>query len=295
MAANRTACLSRGRTPTVELRGPKFALGIDVALDEETLFSTERLERFKRILAKRLSTDTYVGLHLTVSFVVLAGAIWISSTLLDAILNNAELVRWDVAAAAWMHSKTTPTGTALSRWISEIGSPTSMGVVAVIGGTVLLMRRRKTLLVAWVAAFAGGGALEKILKTVVHRTRPIFNTTPPNEQSLSFPSGHSMMCLIGVGMLVYVAIVPGQLKGPRRTVLIALAAMFVVLMGISRVYLGAHFPSDVVGGFAAGAGWVAICVGVRGIVQHRRQLRRKRSSVHAHTKRHASHASSARG
>jgi membrane-associated phospholipid phosphatase len=259
------------------------------------LFTTERIERFKRILAKRLSTDTYVGLHLTVSFVVLAGAIWISSTLLDAILNNEALVRWDVAAAAWIHSKATPTGTALSRGISKIGSPTSMGVIAVIGGVAMLMRRRKTLLVAWVAAFAGGGMLEKILKTVVHRTRPLFNTTAPDEQSLSFPSGHSMMCLIGVGMLVYVAIVPGQFKGARRTVLIALAAMFVLLMGISRVYLGAHFPSDVVGGFAAGAGWIAICVGVRGIVKHRSELRRQRSNGKPRTTRHAPHTSSARG
>ena len=63
--------------------------------------------------------------------------------------------------------------------------------------------------------------------------------------------------------------VPGKVGGIRRSILIGLAASFVLLVGISRVYLGAHFPSDVVGGFAAGAGWVSICVGVRGIVKHR--------------------------
>jgi len=52
-----------------------------------------------------------------------------------------------------------------------------------------------------------------------------------------------------------------------------IAVAFVLAMGISRVYLGAHYPSDVLGGYAAGAGWAAICVGVRGVVKHRRDLR----------------------
>ena len=203
------------------------------------------------------------------TFLVAAGAIWLSSALLEAVLDNATVVGWDVAAAEWMHAHVTRTGTTVSHWISKVGGPTSMGVIGVVGGLELLRRRRKTLLVAWIAAFAGGGMLEKLLKVLVHRTRPLFNTSSPDEQSLSFPSGHSMMCLIGVAMLVYVLATLGHIGGTRRSVFVGVAGSFVLLVGISRVYLGAHFPSDVVGGFAAGAGWVSICVGVRGIVKHR--------------------------
>lgn len=231
------------------------------------------IERAKQFLANRLSTDNYVGLHLTVSFIVAALSIWVSSALLEAVLDNATVVRWDLAAAAWVHSKVNPTGTTVSKWISDIGSPTNMGVIAVVGGIELLRRRRKLLLLAWIAAFAGGGSLEKILKIAVHRTRPVFNTSGPEEQSLSFPSGHSMMCLIGVGMLVYVLIDQSHVKGVWRAVVMGLATSVVLLMGISRVYLGAHYPSDVIGGYAAGAGWIALCVGVRGIVKHRGDLR----------------------
>ena len=230
---------------------------------------TNWLDRSKRFVANRLSRDTYIGLHLTVTFIVAAGAIWLSSALLEAVLDNATLVRMDVAAAEWMHAHITPTGTSVSHWISKIGGPTNMGIIGVVGGLELLRRRRKTLLIAWIAAFAGGGMLEKMLKVLVHRTRPFFNTSGPDEQSLSFPSGHSMMCFIGVAMLVYVLTIPGKIGGTRRSILIGLAASFVLAVGISRVYLGAHFPSDVVGGFAFGAGWVSICVGVRGIVKHR--------------------------
>ena len=230
---------------------------------------TNWLDRTKRFVANRLSTDTYIGLHLTVTFIVAAGAIWLSSALLEAVLDNATLVRMDVAAAEWMHAHVTARGTAVSHWISKIGGPTNMGFIAVLGGLELLRRRRKTLLIAWIAAFAGGGMLEKILKVLVHRTRPLFNTSSPDEQSLSFPSGHSMMCFIGVAMLVYALTISGHITGIRRSILIGVGASFVLLVGISRVYLGAHFPSDVVGGFAFAAGWVSICLGVRGIVKHR--------------------------
>jgi undecaprenyl-diphosphatase len=165
-----------------------------------------------------------------------------------------------------------------------------MGVIAVIGGAELLRRHHKTLLFTWIAAFVGGGLLEKVLKVLVHRSRPIFNTSAPAEQSLSFPSGHSMMCLIGVGMLVYVLMIPGHSGGIRRSMLIAAGTAFVLLVGISRVYLGAHFPSDVVGGFAAGAGWLSICLGVRGIVRHRKHRRSRARVTTERTKSHAIHA-----
>ena len=236
------------------------------------------LERLQRFLRNRLNPETYVGLHLTVSLVVAGLAIWLSGALLEAVLDNATVVRLDIAAATWIHSRARPTGLFVSEIISEIGSPTTMGVIAVIGGAILPMRRRATMLVTWVAVFAGGGSLEKLLKIVVHRTRPAFTPTPPVEQSLSFPSGHTMMCAIGMGMMVYALTVPRHMPRPWRGILIGLAVSLVFAVGISRVYLGAHYPSDVLGGFAFGTAWVSVCVAVSGVAHHRRgrSLARKR-------------------
>ena len=122
---------------------------------------TKWFDRTKRFVANRLSTETYIGLHLTVTFIVAAAAIWLCSALLEAVLDNATVVRWDVAAAEWIHAHVTPMGTTVSLRISEIGSPTTMGVIALIGGVELLRRRSKTLLFAWIAAFAGGGCSRK--------------------------------------------------------------------------------------------------------------------------------------
>ena len=234
------------------------------------------LHRGNRFLAKRLSTDSYVGLHLTVSFLIVAAVVWAGSALLDAVLDNRTLVHYDIALATWIHGHVTPRGTAVSRFLSEIGSPTAMGIVAAVGGAIILWRRRITLLIAWIAAFGGGGLLEKLLKHLVHRTRPAFTPTGPEEQSLSFPSGHTMMCTIGVSMVVYSLLVPNRLGRPWRGIIAGIGLAFILCVGISRVYLGAHYPSDVLGGLLAGAGCVALCVGVRGIAKHRQILRHER-------------------
>jgi len=231
---------------------------------------TKAPQRLERFLRNRLNRETYIGLHLTVSLIVAGLAIWLSAALLDAVLDNATVVRLDIAAANWIHSKAQPTGLAVSQIISEVGSPTTMGVIAVIGGAILLVQRRKTMLVAWTAVFAGGGLLEKLLKTVVHRTRPAFTPTPPVEQSLSFPSGHTMMCAIGMAMLVYMLTVPRHMPRPWRGILIGLALSLVLAVGISRVYLGAHYPSDVLGGLAFGTAWVSVCLAIAGLAHHQR-------------------------
>ena len=235
-------------------------------------------KRFEQFLRNRLNRETYVGLHLTVSLIVAGLAIWLSGAMLDAVLDNATVVRLDIAAASWIHSRARPTGLAVSQIISEIGSPTTMGVIAVIGGAILFARGRLTTLITWVAVFAGGGLLEKLLKNVVHRSRPAFTPTPPVEQSLSFPSGHTMMCAIGMGMLVYMLTVPRYMPKPWRGILIGLAVSLVLAVGISRIYLGAHYPSDVLGGLAFGTAWVSVCVAMLGLAHHRRgrSLARKR-------------------
>jgi len=248
------------------------------------------LHRANTFLAKRLSTDTYIGLHLTVSFLVAAAAIWAGSALLDAVLDNRTLVQYDIVIASWIHRRVNPTGITVSRLISEIGSPTTMGVIAFIGGPIILWRRRFTLLIAWIAAFGGGGLLEKLLKILVHRTRPPFTPTGPDQQSLSFPSGHTMMCTIGMSMVLYALFVPKRFGEPWRGIIGGLGAALVIAVGVSRVYLGAHYPSDVLGGLVAGAGWVAICVGVRGIAKHRQILRRERRKKVREPTPHPSHA-----
>src|SRR5205823_14113617 len=90
--------------------------------------------------------------------------------------------------------------------------------------------------------------------------------------SWSFPSGHAMGSLIGYGMLAYVLVV---LRFHRRSTQISVllgAALLIMAVGVSRLYLGVHYFSDVVGGYAAGLLWLAACISGVEIARRRAAL-----------------------
>jgi len=207
---------------------------------------------------------------LSVSLVVVAGAVWLFASLVDAVLDNAVLVRFDRFADAMIHSHVTPAGLSFFAFMSRVGSPTTAWIVAVIGAVILLVRRMPTLFTTWVAVFAGGGLLEQVLKRAVHRSRPPYGTAYLTGVSFSFPSGHAMASMLGCAMVLYVVFIIARPRRLVRTLLASLAAVYLLLVGASRIYLGVHYPSDVLGGWAAGAAWVAICVSVASVVLHRR-------------------------
>src|SRR4029079_1781755 len=93
--------------------------GPEIYLPDQADLDTKALPRFEQFLRNRLNRETYVGLHLTVSLVVAGLAIWLSAALLEAVLDNATVVRLDIAAANWIHSRAQPTGLTASAPTSQ--------------------------------------------------------------------------------------------------------------------------------------------------------------------------------
>lgn len=125
------------------------------------------------------------------------------------------------------------------------------GCIAVL----LLIRRQWFLAAAWVAATAGGGLLNTALKAMFERSRPQWAHGYAAADGWSFPSGHSSGAAIVYGLLAYLVVI----HLPKRFHLpLAIAAMaLIVCVGSSRVILQVHYFSDVLGGYAFGAAWVA--------------------------------------
>ena len=204
----------------------------------------------------------YLDLYFGAGVVLLALAIWAFSTLVEDVLEQDPLVRWDTAVATWVHARTSSGGVRFFSMLTHLGSATATWAIAAVG--LLPLRRRPVLLTAWAAAFVGAHLLGRVLKRVVQRTRPPDEISHVDHESFSFPSGHSLKAVVCYVMLAYVIARLLELNAGRRAAVYLAAAAVIAAVGWSRVYLGAHYPSDVLGGFAVGLAWLAICLtGVR--------------------------------
>jgi undecaprenyl-diphosphatase len=129
--------------------------------------------------------------------------------------------------------------------------------------------REWLLLWTWLAATLGGKVVEFVLKDTVHRTRPQYAAAYLNGRSYSFPSGHTMGSTICYLFIAYI-IARRSSAAMTGRIAFAVAALIIVAVAFSRLYLGVHYPSDVAGGFAAGLAWLSLCGVTRSLVRHLR-------------------------
>jgi undecaprenyl-diphosphatase len=144
---------------------------------------------------------------------------------------------------------------------TDIGGPVGMPIVAVVLTGLMVWRwRSRTPLVLMVIAAVGSLAMTTTGKAFIGRARPpLSDAVPPYETSPSFPSGHTLNATVITAVVVYLLL--RRLESAwARTTTIVLGAVFVVTMGLTRVFLGHHWLTDVVAGWALGLGWAAAVI-----------------------------------
>jgi undecaprenyl-diphosphatase len=146
--------------------------------------------------------------------------------------------------------------------VSALSAVTALGGTAVlcivVGLAAILLAIRRQWRVALYLLVAGAGALvlDPVLKSLVGRLRPVLAHPVAHGTGSSFPSGHALGSIVCYGALVLVFL-PAT-RGRWRTVLIGVMAAIILIVGISRILLGVHYVSDVVGGWAIGVIWLGI-------------------------------------
>jgi undecaprenyl-diphosphatase len=150
-----------------------------------------------------------------------------------------------------VHAHAGPAQTAAMRAISAIGQPALLIALGVAAVFWFVRTGRARTAVRFAISVAGAEVLEELLKLAFHRPRPVpfFGLAAP--AGYSFPSGHATVSLAFFGALALCA-------APRRWWRFIAAALPIAAIGYSRVYLGVHYPSDVLGGWAAAAIWLSI-------------------------------------
>lgn len=219
----------------------------------------------KKRFVELLSLSLLVGLGTAIIALIFFG--WLAD---EALEGDA---RWfDDATRAAVHQLASPLLTAIMRGFSFAGSTLALTVGTILVVIRFAMRKWKREARLFALTMIGAGLLNITLKLAFKRPRPepFFNLSPP--ETYSFPSGHSLTSAVFFGALA--AIVTARIKSRRvRTAIwIVCTAMF-LLIGLSRIYLGVHYTTDVIAGYAAALIWILVVRFVE--MQLARRRRRK--------------------
>jgi undecaprenyl-diphosphatase len=168
------------------------------------------------------------------------------------------LVAFDDATRDWLVERRSPGLTAVMTACTTIGSSPVLATLA-FGIAVWLgvtRRRREALLVG--GTTVGALVLSPLLKNIIERARP-GDAHLVLVNSWAFPSGHSLTSTAVLGVLTVLAS-SHLTHRPARAAVVALGVLLIVAVGVSRIYLGVHWPTDVLAGWLIGALWLALCL-----------------------------------
>ena len=197
--------------------------------------------------------------------VVVAGVIL---GLADGAIESNGLSTIDPTVWSFMIDHRTPALTTIAITVTTVGSTVAMALIAVAAVVFLIVKRRRgdAALVAVVAA--GAGLLVRFGKATVGRERPPVEFRLVTETNESFPSGHALAsaAILGVLLVVLLPTIP-SIRG--RVAAVTGAAIFVLAVGLSRLYLGVHWATDVIGGWVIGFAWLYFCLTVRRVWRRR--------------------------
>ena len=216
-------------------------------------------------------SDRLLSAALVVGLLAAAAALMLVTWLAREILSG-ETLAFDDRIRTMVHSMASPRLTALMRAASLYGGPTVLALIGIVLALTFLLRgwQRGALLV--VLTIGGASLLNGLLKLSFARVRPAAFFDYPLPASPSFPSGHALFAASFFGGSA--ALLSARLRSHALRVVVWVVAIFLAaLVGLSRVYLGVHYPSDVLAGYAIGVIWVTAVVFGDRLARHRR-LRR---------------------
>jgi membrane-associated phospholipid phosphatase len=203
-------------------------------------------------LANRLRA---VGLPLLVALAVLFVSVWVFGAVTEDLVEGE--TGGDERFARWLHGRATDPLTDVFRAVTWLGNLPTLIAVTVLAIAILWRRRQQTDAVFVALAFVGAQVLSNGMKLGFRRERPFFPDPLATESTYSFPSGHALLSLAVYGSIALVLARHASSLAARASIL-GSAAVLVAAIGFSRLYLGVHFLSDVVAGYAAGTAWLAL-------------------------------------
>jgi undecaprenyl-diphosphatase len=227
--------------------------------------------RFRVLWDVAFKTLRFIGRHVTNAYAMF-GIFLLSGTAIAVLFTwafseFAGKVRkgatqpFDDAIMHWIGAHQNPTVERMMLEITALGTGTVVGMIVLVAGMFLWLNHHRHSAVLLIAATLGGLVLDNLLKIGFNRPRPQIFEWGTHAASSSFPSGHAMSSVIVYGTVTYLA-ARLQQRLASRMLTFVFAAIVIASISFSRVYLGVHYPSDILAGLLIGLAWAGFCMAV---------------------------------
>ncbi|HEX8197396.1 MAG TPA: phosphatase PAP2 family protein [Pyrinomonadaceae bacterium] len=219
--------------------------------------------------------QTLVGSILFFGLMIAVGALFFFAWLADEVLEGGTQAM-DETVRIFVNGFASQPLTLLMNFVTVLGSTLFLSTVFVCVFIIFIRKNRKRPAILITITMAGAVFLNFVLKTSFARARPVPFFDTPLPSSYSFPSGHALFALCFYGVLAW--IFASMIRKHWLKSLIWVAAVFLALLiGISRIYLGVHYPSDVIAGYAASIVWVITVISADYVLKNKNDFLRKMS------------------
>jgi len=233
----------------------------DLVLEWEVAWALRR--RFQREIEwfmNRFSPNRAYGLVLTMGLMLVAFFSWVFGWLVQIVLTRAPLTALDKMVLLSLHDRALPSVTRFFAAFTHLGNVSWVVLLLSLVTLVLLVRKRWVDSLVLITSAGGAAAVTAVVKVLVERSRPdLVEPLVRMPDSMSFPSGHATVAV--AFYLVLGILAAGWVRrGETRVLFLLIGLVVALLLGFSRLYLGVHYLTDVIAGYAVGAMWATIAI-----------------------------------
>lgn len=229
-------------------------------------------ERLKKFLKAHVPSKTFPGLYLTLCLFALIISVWFFGAIAEDVAEGDPLTIVDARFSAWLHAHSAASLTFLMRVVGEVHSLWYVSIVTVALSAYWWLKGLRDWVFILMSAVFGGMLLNLILKHAFVRARPQFDHPLLTLTTYSFPSGHTLIATVFYGALGWFVLSRSD-AWPMRLFAISIPLTMILLVGFSRIYLGAHYLSDVLAAMAEGLAWLVFCLICAETMKRRREAK----------------------
>ena len=223
----------------------------------------------KTFLKKRFDKGEFVGLPLTVIVATILLIIATFTGLAEVVTSSGPVTALDTSVTQFLFTHRTPFFDQFFYTVTQFGSLKVVGILIPVVIVALFVYKKRDLLLPLIISLVGSELAMYFIKLGIHRPRPGESVAYYLEKSYSFPSGHATIAMAFYGFLIYFFVrLEGRLRSSYSISLVL--SLLIFLIGFSRIYLGVHYLSDVLGGYLVGGMWLLLAISLREILGWRK-------------------------